>query len=48
MVNREGNTSLAEMNRINQTIYDELKFDPESVIQRHNFISEEVLLQCQI
>jgi hypothetical protein len=26
------------MNRINQAIYDELKFNPESVIQRHNFI----------
>jgi len=26
------------MNRINQAIYDELKFKPESVIQRHNFI----------
>jgi glutamate/tyrosine decarboxylase-like PLP-dependent enzyme len=38
VVNREGNASLAEMNRINQAIYDELKFDPESVIQRHNFI----------
>jgi len=38
VVNREGNTSLKEMNRINQAIYDELKFDPESVIQRHNFI----------
>src|SRR5262249_15849898 len=38
VVNRAGNTSLKEMNRINQSIYDELKFDPESVIQRHNFI----------
>src|SRR5262245_21180506 len=38
VVNRETNTSLAEMNRMNQVIYDELKFDPESVIQRHNFI----------
>ena len=38
VVNRAGNTSLTEMNRINQAIYDELKFDPESVIQRHNFI----------
>jgi tyrosine decarboxylase len=37
-VNRAGNTSLIEMNRINQAIYDELKFNPESVIQRHNFI----------
>jgi tyrosine decarboxylase len=38
VVNRAGNASLKEMNRINQAIYDELKFDPESVIQRHNFI----------
>ena len=38
VVNREGNTSLKEMNRIDHAIYDELKFDPESVIQRHNFI----------
>ncbi|MBO0727382.1 MAG: hypothetical protein J2P52_17415 [Blastocatellia bacterium] len=38
VVNREGNASLKEMNRINQAIYDELKFNPESVIQRHNFI----------
>ncbi len=38
VVNREGNTSLKEMNRINQAIYDELKFNPESVIQHHNFI----------
>ncbi len=37
-VNRAGNTSLKEMNRINQAIYDELKFNSESVIQRHNFI----------
>ena len=38
VVNRAENTSLKEMNRINQAIYDELKFNPESVIQRHNFI----------
>lgn len=38
VVNRAGNASLREMNRINQEIYDELKFNPESVIQRHNFI----------
>jgi glutamate/tyrosine decarboxylase-like PLP-dependent enzyme len=38
VINRAGNTSLREMNRINQAIYDELKFNPESVIQRHNFI----------
>jgi len=38
VVNRVGNTSLKEMNRINHAIYDELKFNPESVIQRHNFI----------
>jgi glutamate/tyrosine decarboxylase-like PLP-dependent enzyme len=38
VVNRAGNASLKEMNRINQAIYDELKFNPESVIQRHNFI----------
>jgi glutamate/tyrosine decarboxylase-like PLP-dependent enzyme len=37
-VNRKGNQSLEMMNRINQAIYDELKFNPESVIQRHNFI----------
>jgi hypothetical protein len=38
VVNRAGNKSLKEMNRINQAIYDELKFNPNSVIQRHNFI----------
>lgn len=37
-VNRAGNQSLTEMNRINQAIYDALKFHPESVIQHHNFI----------
>jgi glutamate/tyrosine decarboxylase-like PLP-dependent enzyme len=37
-VNRAGNASLETMNRYNQAIYDELKFNPESVIQRHNFI----------
>src|SRR5262245_41260595 len=26
------------MNRINRAIYDELKFNPESMIQHHNFI----------
>jgi glutamate/tyrosine decarboxylase-like PLP-dependent enzyme len=45
-VNREGNASLVEMNRINQAIYDELKFDPESVIQRHNFIISSTSLTC--
>jgi hypothetical protein len=34
------------MNRINQAIYDELKFDPESVIQRHNFIISSTALSC--
>jgi hypothetical protein len=34
------------MNRINQAIYDELKFDPESVIQRHNFIISSTALTC--
>lgn len=38
VVNRSGNNSLAEMNRINLAIYDELKFQPNSVIQDHNFI----------
>lgn len=38
VVNRAGNTCLETMNRFNQAIYNELKFDPESVIQRHNFI----------
>lgn len=37
-VNRSGNQCLDEMNRINQAIYDELKFQPQRVIQRHNFI----------
>jgi tyrosine decarboxylase len=46
VVNREGNASLAEMNRINQAIYDELKFNPESVIQRHNFIISNTSLTC--
>jgi glutamate/tyrosine decarboxylase-like PLP-dependent enzyme len=46
VVNREGNSSLAEMNRINQAIYDELKFSPESVIQRHNFIISSTALTC--
>ena len=38
VVNRLGNTRLDVMNRINQAIYDDLKFHPRSVIQRHNFI----------
>lgn len=38
LVNRAGNHSLAALNRINLAIYDELKFQPESVIQHHNFI----------
>jgi glutamate/tyrosine decarboxylase-like PLP-dependent enzyme len=38
LVNRRENPSLAAMNRINQAIYDELKFQPDSVIQHHNFI----------
>lgn len=38
IVNQTGNASLETMNRINQAIYDELKFQPESVIQHHNFI----------
>jgi tyrosine decarboxylase len=46
VANREGNTSLAEMNRINQAIYDELKFSRESVIQRHNFIISNTSLTC--
>jgi glutamate/tyrosine decarboxylase-like PLP-dependent enzyme len=37
-VNRAGNPSLATMNHLNQAIYDELKFNPEGMIQRHNFI----------
>jgi glutamate/tyrosine decarboxylase-like PLP-dependent enzyme len=46
IVNKEGNASLAEMNRVNQAIYDKLKFDPESVIQRHNFIISNTSLSC--
>ncbi len=38
VVNRTDNSSLQTMNSINQAIYDELKFRPESVIQHHNFI----------
>lgn len=38
IVNRAGNSSLVEMNRLNKAIYDEMKFNSESVIQRHNFI----------
>jgi glutamate/tyrosine decarboxylase-like PLP-dependent enzyme len=38
VVNRAGNANLEVMNRYNQAIYDELKFIPASVIQRHNFI----------
>lgn len=37
-VNRAGNTSLEAMNRINQAIYDKLKFNPDSLIQHRNFI----------
>jgi hypothetical protein len=37
-VNRAGNASLEMMNRFNQAIYDKLKFNPEAVIQHHNFI----------
>ncbi|HEV2666561.1 MAG TPA: hypothetical protein VG324_16705, partial [Blastocatellia bacterium] len=29
-----------------QSIYDELKFDPESVIQRHSFIISSTALTC--
>ncbi|HEY7182364.1 MAG TPA: hypothetical protein VIC84_13140, partial [Blastocatellia bacterium] len=46
VVNRQGNASLKEMNRVNQAIYDELKFNPESVIQRHNFIISSTALTC--
>jgi glutamate/tyrosine decarboxylase-like PLP-dependent enzyme len=46
VVNRDGNASLTEMNRINQAIYDEMKFNPESVIQRHNFIISSTTLTC--
>jgi hypothetical protein len=38
VVNRAGNASLETMNRINQAIYDKLKFNPDTVIQHHNFI----------
>lgn len=38
VVNRAGNASLETMNRFNQAIYDKLKFNPETVIQHHNFI----------
>lgn len=37
-VNKECNSSLEKMNELNQAIYDELKFDPEEVIQSHKFI----------
>ena len=47
LVNRTGNTSLEVMNRINQAIYDELKFNPESVIQKHNFIISSTELSWQ-
>ncbi|HWQ33358.1 MAG TPA: pyridoxal-dependent decarboxylase [Blastocatellia bacterium] len=38
VVNRKGNAALEAMNQLNQAIYDQLKFTPESVIQQHNFI----------
>ena len=38
VVNRRDNADLTVMNRLNQAIYDQLKFTPESVIQQHNFI----------
>ena len=47
IVNKSGNRNLAEMNRINQTIYDELKFRPDSVIQHHNFIISSTSLTWQ-
>jgi glutamate/tyrosine decarboxylase-like PLP-dependent enzyme len=37
-VNRVGNTSLAEANRLNGALYDRLRFREEEVIQRHEFI----------
>jgi glutamate/tyrosine decarboxylase-like PLP-dependent enzyme len=37
-VNRAGNVSLAEANRLNAAIFDELRFREEDVIQRHEFI----------
>ena len=38
VVNEEGNSCLTTMNRVNHAIYDELKFQPGSVLQEHNFI----------
>ena len=38
VVNEEGNSCLTTMNRVNRAIYDELKFQPGSVMQEHNFI----------
>lgn len=47
LTNKAGNTSLERMNLINQAIYDELKFNPESVIQKHNFIISSTELTYQ-
>ncbi len=47
IVNRRGNQSLAEMNHLNQAIYDQLKFRPESAIQHHNFIISSTSLTWQ-
>ena len=38
IVNKKNNTSLETMNSINKKIYDELKFNPEEVVQTHEFI----------
>lgn len=37
-INKKGNSSLEKMNELNKAIYNKLKFDPEEVIQRHDFI----------
>ena len=38
VVNGQDNGSLSEMNRLNEAVYDRLRFKPDEVIQRHAFI----------
>lgn len=38
IVNKKGNSELKKMNKLNEVIYEELKFDEEEPIQTHDFI----------
>ena len=38
VINKTANHALDEMNRINEAIYDRMRFKPDEVVQRHAFI----------